>query len=249
MCRLGLPLDVLIYQTGSRCRAARETERERGAAWASEESSWFPRLMASPTEWSWAFSLVPTVHVRFSLLLGFQEPKTLGRIAAGRRRLRIEVRAFHIEGFPSLFWRFLPTPSWKSLSTVKISIPGGAVCWCCKAGRFQWFSCGIWWGAIFRPWVPQDWADHRRKRCGCVQSASAVGPQKSWARHPRDCALEEEILLHTSTCSGWCSPRAAVGIDISEGFHDLVVFAIEEACDACDTLLKSRAILKRQDDS
>ena len=28
MCRLGLPLDVLIYQTGSRCRAARETERE-----------------------------------------------------------------------------------------------------------------------------------------------------------------------------------------------------------------------------
>ena len=33
--------------------------------------------------------------------LGLQEPKTLGRIAAGCRRHRIEVRAFHIESFPS----------------------------------------------------------------------------------------------------------------------------------------------------
>ena len=56
---------------------------ERGAPGAPEESPWFPRLMASPTEWSWAFSEVPTLHLRFSFLWGLQQPKTLGRMAAG----------------------------------------------------------------------------------------------------------------------------------------------------------------------
>ena len=106
-------------------------------------------------------------------------------------------------------------------------------------------SCEIWCDATFRPWVPQDSADHRRKWCGCVQRASAVAPPWSKARHPRDCTLEEEILLHNSTSSGWCSPRAVFVIDISGGGHDLVVFAIEEACDACDTLFSSRLPSKK----
>ena len=53
-----------------------------------------------------------------------------------------------------------------------------------------------------------------------------------------------KILLHTSTSSGWCSPRAVFVIDISEGVHDLVV-VIEEACDACDTLFSSRLPFKK----
>ena len=123
--------------------------------------------MASPTEWSWAFSAVPTLH------LGFARAEDVGTNRG------------------------------------------------------------------------QDSADHRRKRCGCVQRASAVTALWSRARHPRDCTLEEEILLHTSTSSGWCSPRAVFVIDISGRVHDLVVFAIEEACGACDTLFSSRLPSKK----
>ena len=186
MCRLGPPFTVLLYQTGSRhraaraARAARERERERerellvlaphgvadgvvmgllGGADASPpilSLVWFARAEDVGTNRGWAqvtSDRSPSIPLREFPFF------TNGLVGC------------------SLFSRFLPTPSWKSWSTVKISIPGGALRWCRKAARFQWFRVGFGEVRPFGCECRKTGPIIAGNGVGCVQSASAVGPR------------------------------------------------------------------------